>query len=120
MNSKAKKNEHERKQDSARRQKAEKGKAGANDMMVHVAKFTQDEGAVREGGHPLGALISLLKPLALAAVGAFTLVVFQGVVAERKARQCRRGIAGHWFAKSLVAPVGDSLIVLSAQLSWLS
>ncbi len=96
VNSKAKKNEHERKQDSARRQKADKGKAGANDMMVHVAKFTQDEGAVREGGHPLGALISLLKPLALAAVGAISVVVVQGGVAERKERQWRRGMAGRW------------------------
>lgn len=95
-NLKAKKNERKTKHDNGRKQKTEKDKTCAGDMMVHVAKFAGDEDAVREGGHPLGALISLLKPLALAAVGAISVVVFQGVVADRKERQWRRGLAGRW------------------------
>ena len=92
--SKTKKNDDKRKRGNGRKQKTEKG--NADDMMAQVSKFTGDERAEREDGHPLGALVALLKPLALAAVGAISVVVIQGVAADRKERQWRRGMAGRW------------------------
>ena len=67
-----------------------------DDMMVHVSKFHRhgEEGDTRR--NLFGGLIGILRPLALAAIGAVSVVVVQGVVAGQKERQWRRGVAGRW------------------------
>jgi hypothetical protein len=70
---------------------------------VQVSKFdSKHKPAVERGGsrsprkHPFGRLLTAVQPLAMAAIGALSVVVFQKAVDSRKERQWRRGMAGRW------------------------
>ena len=80
-----------------------------DDMTVHASKskVSRDDrkGGGRGGGNLFGVLAGLaglaglLRPLALAAAGAVSVVVVQGVVAghnNNSGWQRRRGMAGRW------------------------
>ena len=75
-----------------------------DDMTVHASKsqVSRDDrkGGGRGGGNLFGVLAGLaglLRPLALAAAGAVSVVVVQGVVAGHNSGwQRRRGMAGRW------------------------
>jgi hypothetical protein len=74
-----------------------RNKRAHDDIMVDVSKFSRDErGDGRGGGNPLGAVVALLRPFMLAAAGAMSVVIVQGVMAARKEKQWRRGMAGRW------------------------